>query len=380
MMASTKRDYYEVLEVERGADGDTITKAYRRLAMKYHPDRNAGDKDAEDKFKEAAEAYDVLRDADKRARYDRYGHAGLEGFNGAPHFNDARSVFDVFGDLFGDLFGGGRGGRGGPQPGRDLQYHLEIDLVEAAKGVRKSFTIPREELCPDCGGTGAKKGSRPSPCRRCDGQGVVIQRQGFFSVQRACPGCGGRGEVITDPCPGCHGDGRVTVRRTLDVMIPPGVDSGVRVRVPGEGEPGDYGAPRGDLFVVVKVREHPLFHREGNHLVCQVPVTFSQAALGAAIDVPTLDGRMAYDLPRGVQSGEVLRIGGQGMPSIRGGRRGDLLVQVLVETPRNLTKRQEELFRELAEIEHKHVSPARKGFLEKLKEFFSPGEAESPPG
>jgi molecular chaperone DnaJ len=340
--------------------------------MKYHPDRNVGDSEAEDKFKEAAEAYDVLRDTEKRARYDRYGHAGLEGFNGAPHFNDVRSVFDVFGNLFGDLFGGGAG-RGGPQPGRDLQYNLEIDLLEAARGARKTFTIPREELCSECGGGGAKKGTRPAVCRRCDGHGVVVQRQGFFSVQRTCPGCGGRGAVITDPCPTCQGDGRVSVKRTLDVTIPPGVDTGVRVRAPGEGEPGAPGAPRGDLFVVIHVRPHGLFHREGSHLVCQMPVTFSQAALGAEIEVPTLDGKVKHELPRGIQSGEVMRITGQGMPNIRGGRRGDLLVQVVVETPKNLTKRQEELFRELAELDHKHVSPARKTFRDKLREFFNPG-------
>jgi molecular chaperone DnaJ len=371
-MASTKRDYYEVLEIERGVEVEVITKAYRKLAMKYHPDRNVGDETAEEKFKECAEAYDVLRDPDKRARYDRYGHAGLEGFNGAPHFDNARDVFNVFGNLFGDLFGGGR--QAGPQPGRDLQYQLDIDLVEAAKGVKKTFTIPREELCPECGGSGAKRGTKPANCRRCDGHGVVVQRQGFFSVQRTCPGCGGRGAVVTDPCGHCHGAGRLEVRRTIDVNIPPGVDTGVRVRVPGEGEPGDPGAPRGDLFVVVRVRDHVLFQRDGNHLVCQVPITVCQAALGAEIDVPTLDGAIHHTLPRGIQSGEVLRVAGKGMPNIRGGRRGDLLVQVVVETPRNLTKRQEELFRELAEIEHKNVSPARKGFLEKLKEFFSPAE------
>src|SRR3954447_4914067 len=209
-MASTKRDYYEVLEVQREADGETITKAYRKLAMKYHPDRNVGDQEAEEKFKEAAHAYDVLRDPDKRARYDRYGHAGLEGMGGGPDFRDARSVFDMFGNLFGDLFAGG--GHGGPQAGRDLQYNLEIDLAEAAKGTRKSITIPREELCAECSGTGAKRGSRPATCRRCDGHGVVIQRQGFFQVQRTCPGCGGRGAVITDPCANCHGEGRVTVK------------------------------------------------------------------------------------------------------------------------------------------------------------------------
>jgi molecular chaperone DnaJ len=377
-MMATKRDFYEILEVSRDADADAITKAYRKLAMRYHPDRNVGDPAAEEKFKEAAAAYDVLRDPDKRARYDRYGHAGLEGMGGAPNFRDAHSVFDMFGNLFGDLFGGG--GPGGPQAGRDLQYNLEIDLAEAARGVRRTITIPREELCPECGGGGARKGTRPAACRRCDGQGVVIQRQGFFQVQRTCPGCGGRGAVITDPCPHCHGDGRVTVKRTLDVTIPPGVDTGMRVRLNGEGEAGDPGAPRGDLFVLVHVREHPLFRRDGSHLICQVPVTFSQAALGARIEVPTLDGRLDYDLPRGVQSGDVLRIAWKGLPSVRGGRRGDLLVQVVVETPKNLTARQEELFRELAEIEQKHVSPARKGFLDKLRDFFSPADSNSEAG
>lgn len=369
-MASTKRDYYEILEIERTADSDTITKSYRKLAMKYHPDRNGGDSEAEEKFKEAAEAYDVLRDPDKRARYDRYGHAGLDGIApGGHHFTDARSVFDVFGDIFGDLFGGGRG-RGGPRGGRDLQYQLEIDLVEAARGTKKSITIPREELCQECSGSGAKKGSRPTACRRCNGQGVVIQRQGFFQVQRTCSGCGGRGSVITDPCGQCHGDGRVTVRRTLEVSIPAGVDTGMRVRLNGEGEAGDPGGPRGDLFVVVAVREHPLFGRDGPHLVCQVPVTFSQAALGAEIEVPTLDGPHKHSLKGGVQAGDVLRISGQGMPNVRGGRRGDLMVQIIVETPKKLTARQEELYRELAELDHKNVSPERKSFFEKVKEFF----------
>jgi molecular chaperone DnaJ len=371
-MASTKRDYYEVLEIDRGADGATITKAYRKLAMKFHPDRNVGDDSAEEKFKEAAEAYDVLRDPDKRARYDRYGHAGLDGWApGGHHFTDAHSVFDVFGDLFGDLFGGGRG-RGGPRGGRDLQYQLDIDLVEAARSTKKSITIPREELCQECAGSGAKRGTKPATCRRCDGHGVVVQRQGFFSVQRTCSGCGGRGAVITDPCPTCHGEGRVTVRRTLEVAIPAGIDTGMRVRLNGEGEAGDPGGPRGDLFVVVRVRDHPLFARDGANLVCQVPVTVSQAALGAEIEVPTLDGPLQHQFPRGIQSGDVHRIASRGMPNVRGGRRGDLLVQLIVETPRNLTKRQEELLRELAELDHKNVSPARKSFFDKVKEFFQP--------
>jgi molecular chaperone DnaJ len=371
-----KRDYYEVLGVRREADDEEIKRAYRKLAMQYHPDRNVGDPEAEAKFKEAAEAYEVLRDPDKRQRYDRYGHAGLEGLN-VPHFHDAQSVFDLFGDIFGDLFGQRR--RHGPQPGRDLEVLIELDLAEAARGVRKSVTIPREELCSECAGHGLRRGTRPAPCRRCGGQGVVVQSQGFFRVQQTCRGCGGRGTIITDPCPACGGSGRVTSRRTLEVDIPPGVDTGNRIRCSGEGEAGDPGAPRGDLYCVVRVREHPLFQRDGTHLICQVPITFSQAALGGDIEVPTLDGTLPHKLKRGTQSGEVVRIPGQGMPSVRGGRRGDLLVQLIVETPRHLTKRQEELFRELAELDQKHVPPQRKSFLDKLKEFFTAEPAAQGP-
>ena len=373
-----KRDYYEVLGVRKDADDETIKRAYRKLAMQFHPDRNVGDTEAEEKFKEAAEAYEILRDPDKRQRYDRYGHAGLEGM-GAPHFSDAQSVFDLFGDLFGDFFGGG-GRRGhGPQGGRDLQIAIELDLAEAARGTTKSITIPREENCTECSGTGAKRGTRPATCRRCNGHGVVLQNQGFFRMQQTCRACGGRGVVITDPCATCHGNGRVVARRTLEVAIPPGVDTGTRIRHSGEGEAGDPGGPRGDLYCVLRVREHPFFQRDGVNLICQVPITFSQAALGGAIEVPTLDGAITHALKSGLQSGEVVRIPGQGMPSLRGGRKGDLLVQVVVETPRNLTKRQEELFRELAELEHKHVSAQRKSFFEKLRTLFTgaaPGEAK----
>lgn len=369
-----KRDYYEVLGVERTAKLDVITKSYRSLAMKYHPDRNVGDAGAEDKFKEAAEAYDVLRDENKRARYDRYGHAGLEGMGG-PHFQDVRSVFDLFGDIFGDFFGGGQ--RGGPQPGRNLQVQVDIDLVEAFRGARKTLTIPRDEPCGDCRGSGAKKGSKPATCRRCNGQGVVVQAQGFFRVQQACRACGGRGAVITDPCGTCQGNGRVRVRRTVEVTIPAGVDTGMRVRQAGQGEAGEPGAPAGDLLLAVRIREHTLFQREGTHLLCQVPITFSQAVLGAEIDIPTLNGRIKYPLPRGTQSHEVLRLHGRGMPDVHTGRPGDLLVQVVLETPKSLTKRQHELFRELAEVDQKEVSPARKGFLDKLKVFFS-GESGEP--
>jgi molecular chaperone DnaJ len=364
---ASKRDYYEVLGVAREVDGEEIKRAYRKLAKQYHPDRNVGDKEAEEKFKEAAEAYEVLSDPDKKQRYDRYGHAGLNGM-GTHSFNDVRSVFDLFGDLFSDILG--PRGRGGPQPGRDLQMSIEIDLVESACGLRKSISVPREENCPECSGSGSRKGSRPATCRRCQGHGAVLINQGFFRMQQTCPGCGGRGEIITDPCAGCRGSGRIEISRALEVEIPPGVDTGNRIRLSGEGEAGAPGAPRGDLYCLLRVREHPFFQRDGEHLVCQVPITFSQAALGAPIEVPTLDGSITHTLKRGTQSGEVIRIAGRGMPSLRSSRRGDLMVQVLVETPRHLTRRQEELLLELAEIEQKHVSPQRKSFLEKLRDFF----------
>jgi molecular chaperone DnaJ len=371
-MASSKRDYYEVLGVSKSADTEEIKKAYRRLAMQYHPDRTGHDPDAEEKFKEAAEAYEVLHDPNKRQRYDRYGHAGLEGMN-VPHFRDAQSVFDLFGDLFGDFFG--QRGRQGPQAGRDLQLAIDLELIEAARGVQKTVSLAREEVCNSCSGNGCRRGTQPATCRRCNGRGVVIMSQGFFRVQQNCRACGGRGAVITDPCPECSGTGRVLVRRSLEVNVPPGVDTGTRIRLSGEGEAGDPRAPRGDLYCLIRVRDHPFFQRDGNNLICQVPVTVSQAALGGEIQVPTLEGAIPYKLRRGVQSGEVVRIVHLGMPNLRGGKPGDLLVQVLVETPRNLTKRQEELFRELAELDQKNVSPQRKSFLEKLRDFFAP---ESP--
>jgi molecular chaperone DnaJ len=368
MMAISKRDYYEVLGVQRDADDEEIKRAYRKLAMQYHPDRNVGDAEAEERFKEAAEAYEVLRDRDKRARYDRYGHAGLDGLN-MPHFNNAQSVFDLFGDLFGDLLG--QRFHHGPRPGRSLRVEVQIDLAEAYRGCKKTLTFTRDEMCGECSGSRARRGSRPATCKRCGGHGVVVQSQGFFRVQQTCRGCGGTGTIVTDPCPTCRGQGRVPARRTIEVKIPAGVDTGMCLSLSGEGEAGEPGAPRGDLECVLRVQEHSLFRREGPHLVCQVPVTFSQAALGAEIDIPTLDGPITHSLNQGTQSGDVVCLHGQGMPSVRGGRSGDLLVQVLVETPRTLTRRQEELFRELAEIDNKNVSPERKSFLDKVREFFA---------
>jgi molecular chaperone DnaJ len=372
-MMATKRDYYEILGVTREADGEEIKRAYRKLAMQYHPDRNVGDEEAAFRFKEAAEAYDVLSNPDKRQRYDRYGHAGLDGL-GMPDFGNAQSIFDQFADLFGDFFGGG--GRRGPQAGRSLGMEVELDLFEAARGCKKTLTIPRQENCSDCHGSGARRGTSPATCRACGGQGVVIRSQGFFRMQQTCRACGGHGVIITDPCPTCRGRGRVAARRTLEVPVPPGVDTGMHLPLRGEGEAGEPGAPRGDLIVEFHVREHPIFKREGDHLICHVPVTFSQAALGGMIQVPTLDGPMNYALKTGVQSGEAVRIPGKGVPNVRTRRPGDLLMVVSVETPRNLTKRQEELFRELAEIDQKHVSPQRRSFFEKVRNLFTPAEPD----
>lgn len=371
-MAGGKRDFYEVLGVARDADEDALKKAYRKLAMQYHPDRNPGDAEADAKFKEAAEAFEVLRDQQKRARYDRYGHAGLDGVPGH-NFRDAQSVFDIFGEMFGDIFGGGGGGRRqrGPRPGSDLQVMIEVDLVEAYQGTKRTLTIPRQERCNECAATGSKPGSQPVTCSRCGGHGVVVQGQGFFRIQQTCGACRGQGAVIKDPCRSCQGRGVVEVRRELVVQIPPGIDDNMTIRVQGEGEAGDPGAPPGDLFCVARVKPHKLFVRQALDLHCEVPITFSQAALGGVLEVPTLEGRyINATLARGSQTGDEIRIPGKGMPNVRGGRGGDLVIHLRVVTPRSLTKRQEELLRELAEIDGKHVPPERKGFLDRVMEFF----------
>jgi molecular chaperone DnaJ len=369
---ATKRDYYEVLGVARDASTDDLKKAYRQLALKNHPDRNPGDKEAEERFKEGAEAYEVLSDSTKRQRYDRYGHAGLQGA-GVHHFRDAEDIMSAFSDifgggLFGDFFGPRRRG---PRPGQDLMMKLEIDLLEAARGTTKSIEVSRMEYCPDCQGSGARKGTIATSCSYCDGRGQVVQSRGFFQVATTCPACGGEGVRITDPCPGCRGSGKISAVTNLKVDVPPGVDSGVWLHLRNQGEPGDRGAPRGNLRIQVQVKRHPFFERRENDLTCQVPISFPQAALGAEIEVPTLTGTERLTIPRGTQSGDVMKLKGRGMPDLQGRGRGDEHVEVVVETPRHLSPRQEELLRELAEIEHEDVSPKRKSFFEKLRDYFT---------
>jgi molecular chaperone DnaJ len=371
-MATTKRDFYEVLGVARDAAPDEIKRAYRQMALKFHPDRNPGDKEAEKKFRESAEAYEVLSDIEKRQRYDRYGHAGLEGspVHDFRTTDDIMSAFsDIFGGgLFGDLFGERRRG---PRPGPDLLMKLEIELLEAARGTTRTIEVSRQDFCGECRGSGSRKGTSPTTCNYCGGRGQIVQSRGFFQVATTCPACGGEGMRITDPCSGCKGAGRVPAVVKLQVDVPPGVESGMWLQLRGQGELGDMGAPRGNLRIQIVVKRHPFFERRRNDLFCQVPISFAQAALGADVEVPTLEGPDRIHVPRGTQSGEQLRIRGRGMPDISGRGRGDELVEVMVETPRHLTARQEELLREFAEIEHEQVSPKRKSFFEKLRDYFT---------
>lgn len=372
-----KRDYYEVLGVSRTASAKEISSAYRRLALKYHPDSNPGDEDAVEKFKEAAEAYEVLGDPDKRARYDQYGHAGVDSqYGGQPHFTDIEDIFEAFGGIFGDMFGGAhrRGGRR-VRRGNDVRCDVTLDLAEAARGVTKTVEFMRRSRCEKCRGSGAAPGSQRETCRRCGGRGQVVQSAGILRVQTTCPTCQGEGTIVTDPCDECRGQGTVAGKVKLDVHIPAGIDDGMRVRLAGEGEPSPDGGPPGDCYCFVTVRKHKLFHRDGNHLVLQMPITYTQAALGATIEIPTLQGKDSLTVPPGTQSGEVFRLRGRGMPDPRGGGVGDLLVQTFVEIPKKLTPKQEKLLRELAELEEKHVTPHRKGFLEKLKDYFTGDES-----
>jgi len=371
-----KRDYYEVLGVDRSATESQISEAYRTLALKYHPDRNPDDEDAVALFKEAAEAFEVLGNAEKRARYDRYGHAGIDGpGGGAPHFHDVGDIFEAFGDIFGfgDLFGGRTGGRRRVRRGGDVRCDVSIDLFEAAHGTTKIVQFSRYEACSTCGGSGAKPGTKPEFCPYCGGSGRVVQSTGIFSLQTTCPSCRGSGSIVRDPCSGCNGSGLVPKRVTRKVTIPAGVDDRTQLRLQGEGQPNPDGGPPGDCFCFIKVTDHPLFEREGKHLICRVPISYPQAALGAKLEVPTLDGPETIDVPAGTQSSEVFTLKGRGMPDPRYRSHGDLLVQVNVEVPKTLEAEHEEALRRLAEIENVHVSPKRKSFFEQLKEYFRPG-------
>jgi len=359
-----KRDYYEVLGVNRGADPEEIKKAYRKLALQFHPDRNPGDQEAEERFKEAAEAYEVLRDPEKRRIYDQFGHEGLAGtgFSGFGGFED---IFSAFGDLFDDFFGGSRRRRAGPTRGRDLRYDLEIEFQEAATGKETELIIPRDESCDNCGGSGDMSGGRQT-CPTCAGHGQVYQSRGFIRLATTCPRCRGEGRIVTDPCPHCLGRGLVQREKKVQVRIPPGVDTGSRLRLRGEGEAGRLGGPPGDLYVVLHVRPHEFFRREGDHVICQVPISMVEAALGGEVDVPTLDGSRKLKIPKGTQNGDVLRFHGEGFPNLRGFGRGDQLMEIQVQIPTKLTKRQEELLREFAEEEEKKKN--KKSWSQKARE------------
>lgn len=375
----TQRDYYEILGVKKDAAADEIKKAYKKAALANHPDRNPGDTAAEERFKEAAEAFEVLSDDDKRAAYDRYGHAGVKGRGHAgTGFHDVEEIFGAFGDLFEGLFGGGFGGRRGQRVSRgaNLRCDIRLSLREAAKGVSRQIEIDRAELCAKCDGSGAKPGSKPERCNYCGGRGQVVQSQGFFRLQTTCPACRGEGAIVREKCPACHGSGREVKQAKLDVKVPPGLDNGMQLCLRGEGEPGHHGGPRGDLYCEIHVADDPLFQREGPHLTCRVPVTFTQATLGTEFDIPLLEGRHKLTIPPGTQPGEVFRLRGKGMPDPHGRGVGDLMVVIQVEVPRKLTERQEQLLRELAEVENTNVSPHQKSFLEMVKDYFSPS-AES---
>src|SRR5215208_625673 len=372
---ATKRDYYEVLGVSRGATEAEIKTAYRKLAVRYHPDKNPGDNAAEEKFKEAAEAYSVLSDAEQRARYDRFGHAGVSGAGaqanwGAQGFG---GIEDILGDLFGfgDVFGGGRGSggrRSAAQRGADLRYDLEMTLEEAAEGMTAQLRVPRLEACDSCKGSGAAPGTQPETCPACGGGGQVRYQQGFFSVARTCGQCRGAGRVIRTPCEACKGAGRVEREKQIEVKIPAGVETGSRLRLAGEGEGGAQNGPAGDLYVVIHVKEHDVFERQGNNLYASVPVTFAQAALGAETIVPTLEGQESLKVPAGTQTGTVFRLKGHGMPVLGGRGRGDLFVSVTVVTPTTLTREQRKLLEQLEQVEEKDLTD--KGLMDKVRDIF----------
>jgi molecular chaperone DnaJ len=373
-----KRDYYEVLGVSKNASDADIKKAYRRAAQKFHPDRNPDNAESEGQFKEAKEAYEILSDARKRAAYDQFGHAGVDpsmgagAGAGAGGFGGA-SFSDIFGDVFGDIFGGG-GGRSGQRVyrGADLRYNLELSLEDAVRGTTVKIRVPTFTICKTCKGSGAKKGTAPTTCTTCGGHGQVRMQQGFFSVQQTCPRCHGTGSIISDPCGDCHGQGRVKEQKTLSVKVPPGVDTGDRIRLANEGEAGENGGPPGDLYVQIQVKDHPIFKRDDAHLYCEVPISFITAALGGELEVPTLDGRVSLKIPPETQTGKLFRMRGKGVKPVRGGPVGDLLCRVVVETPVKLNSKQKDLLRELEASmkgDGKH-SPQHHSWLDGVKSFF----------
>lgn len=373
-----KRDYYEILGVNRDASEEEIKKAYRKLAMKHHPDRNPDSKQAEEKFKEAKEAYEMLSDPQKRAAYDQYGHAGVDPNAGGPGAAGGFGGFaDAFGDIFGEIFGGGRGGGhggAGVYRGADLRYNLEISLEEAARGTETRIRIPAMEECDACHGSGAKPGTTPVTCGTCGGSGQVRIQQGFFSIQQTCPTCHGSGRQIKDPCGTCHGAGRVKKHKTLHVKIPAGIDEGDRIRLAGEGEHGVNGGPSGDLYVQIHIKPHSVFQRDGDDLHCEMPISFATAALGGEIEIPTLDGAAKVRIPAETQSGKVLRLRGKGIRGVRSSVQGDLMCHVAVETPVNLTERQRELLREfdaIAQEDGGSQNPRQKSFMDRVRDFFA---------
>lgn len=373
-VSMAKRDYYEILGVSKDVSAAELKKAYRRVAMKYHPDRNPDDKSMEEKFKEANEAYEILSDAQKRAAYDQHGHAGVEAQSGMGGAGAGFGNFsDIFGDVFGDIFGGAGGGRGrgGASRGSDLRYTLDLSLEEAVKGSTVQIKVPTLISCKVCDGSGAKAGSKPVTCTTCGGHGQVRMQQGFFSVQQTCPTCHGRGTVISDPCTACRGHGRVEETKTLSVKVPAGVDTGDRIRLSGEGEAGVGGGPAGDLYVQVSVRKHDIFQREGSDLYCEVPIDFVDAALGGELEVPTLDSRVKLKVPPETQTGKLFKLRGKGVTPVRGGQPGDLLCRVVVETPVNLTSKQKELLQEFqATMRGGKYSPRQSSWFDGMKKFF----------
>jgi molecular chaperone DnaJ len=373
--SNVKRDYYEVLGVQRGANDQEIKSAYRKLALQYHPDRNPNNPDAEEKFKEASEAYAILADAEKRGMYDRFGHAGVGGVAAGGGFDATvfQDFSDIFGEFFGfgDLFGGGRGGRRTrAQRGADLREDITIEFEEAVFGVEKKITYRKHEICDSCGGSGSAHGKAPTTCRSCGGRGQVRYQQGFFSIARTCPTCQGSGSVVSDPCTKCKGAARVVQQKTIDAKVPAGVEDGTRIRFSNVGEAGVHGGPPGDLYVVLHVKEHSFFERHGNDLYCMVPISFTQAALGTEIQVPTLEGEHTLKIPEGTQSGTSFKLRGKGVPVLNGHGKGDLFIEVRLQTPTKLTKRQRELLHELQGLSQIENKPERHSLLSKMKDMF----------